>query len=138
MKRNLSAYGPVLLRVAMSLVFLWFSTNQFMHPASWVGVVPGWASGLFGSATTVVFLNAWFEIVAGILLIVGFHTRVVALLLALHLVSIAGGFGLSAIGVRDWGLCLATLAIFFNGYDMWCVDKRFRSDFASINEQPNL
>ena len=138
MNHKLSAYGPVLLRIGMSLVFLWFGTNQFLHTAMWTGVVPAWAAGLFGSASTVVILNAWFEVVAGILLLVGFHTRVVALLLGLHLISIAGGFGLSAIGVRDWGLCLATLAIFFNGYDMWCVDKKFGGDFAAIDQQPGM
>lgn len=138
MKRNLSSYGPVLLRIGMSLVFLWFGTNQFMQTSSWTGIVPEWAGGVFGSATTVVLLNAWFEVVAGILLLVGFHTRIIALLLGLHLIGIASGFGLSAIGVRDWGLCLATLSIFFNGYDMWCVDRKFGSDFASIGEQPRV
>ena len=138
MTKNLSAYGPVLLRIAMSLVFLWFGANQFLHTPMWTGVVPDWVASLTGSATMVVCLNAWFEIVAGLLLLVGFHTRIVALLLGLHLIGIAGGFGLSAIGVRDWGLCLATLSVFFNGYDMWCVDRRFGSDFAAIDQRPQI
>lgn len=137
MTHRLSSYGPVLLRVAMSLVFLWFGTNQLIHTASWTGVVPSFVAGIFGSASTVVLLNGWFEIVAGLMLIVGFHTRIVSLLLGLHLIGIAGGFGLSAIGVRDWGLCLATLSIFFNGPDMWCVDLKLgRRDFAAIDPQP--
>jgi uncharacterized membrane protein YphA (DoxX/SURF4 family) len=136
--KNISSYGPVLLRVAMSLVFLWFSTNQFMHPSVWVGVVPVWAASLVGGTQTVVFLNAWFELIAGLMLLIGFHTRIVALLLGLHLIGIAGGFGLSAIGVRDWGLCLATLSIFFNGVDMWCFDRRFHRDFEAIDPRGNV
>lgn len=129
---KISSYGPILVRVAMSLVFLWFGANQLMHAASWTSVVPGWAAAAFGGASTVVLLNGWFEIVAGLMLLAGFHTRVIALLLGLHLIGIAGGFGLSALGVRDWGLCLATLSIFFTGPDIWCIDRKLSRDFAPI------
>jgi hypothetical protein len=43
----------------------------------------------------------------------GIWTRWAALLLALHLAVITFDIGLSAIGVRDFGLTVATLALVF-------------------------
>jgi uncharacterized membrane protein YphA (DoxX/SURF4 family) len=125
MKDNISKYGPLVLRIGLALVFLWFGADQLAHTAMWVGVVPKWATGIFGNASTVIYLNAWFEIVSSILLVIGFQTRWVALLLALHLADIASGFGLSSTGVRDWGLAIATLSVSLSGYDVWCLDRKF-------------
>jgi uncharacterized membrane protein YphA (DoxX/SURF4 family) len=121
-----SRYAPVIVRIGMSLVFLWFGTNQLMHPTMWAGVVPAWVSAMTpGGASTVVHINGWFEIVAGLCLVVGFQVRLVALLLGLHLLGIASSFGVnSPIGVRDFGLTIATLSIFFAGADVWSVDKK--------------
>ncbi|MCX6716106.1 MAG: DoxX family protein [Candidatus Taylorbacteria bacterium] len=132
---RLKSYAPVLVRVALSLVFLWFGYNQLAHPDMWIKIVPAWAGGIFGSAAIVVTINGWFEIVAGLLLIAGIQVRIVSLLLGLHLISIASGFGLSAIGIRDWGLCLATFSIFLNGPDIWSLDSTLKN---KVEEIPKL
>ncbi len=122
---RLSSYAPVVVRIGISLVLLWFGTNQFMHPEMWIRVVPAWASGLFGGALAVVHINAWFETIMALLLIVGLQVRIVGLIAALHILSIASTFGLSAVGVRDFGLTFAALSVFFAGGDVWSLDYKF-------------
>ena len=39
----------------------------------------------------------------------------------LHLLVIASDLGISPIGVRDFGLAFATLALALQGEDKWCV-----------------
>ena len=124
---NLKKYAPVIVRIGISLVFLWFGANQLLYPANWIGWVPTFVSAIV-SAGKVVFLNGIFEVIFGLLLLFGIYTRLVSLLLALHLLSIALPVGINEIGVRDFGLFMATLSIFFNGADFLCLDKKFRKN----------
>lgn len=121
-----------MLRVGLALVFIWFAINQIGHVGNWIGVVPAWAKILFGSGTAVVYLNAWFEICCAVLLLVGLQTRWIGLILCLHLIQIASGFGLSATGVRDFGLAFAALALFLNGAGAWSLDKKLDRSAVQI------
>lgn len=122
MTHKLSPFAPVILRLATSLVFLWFGANQLMNPSQWTSFVPSWAN--FISANLLVSLNGFMEVVLGFTLLLGFQVRSVALILGLHLLVIAGSVGWNAIGVRDFGLSLATLSIVFDGPDMWSIDTK--------------
>ncbi len=121
----LSKYGPVLLRVGLFLVLLWFGFNQLLHPEMWTRLVPVWAASIFGDASTTVHVNGYFEIVMAILLVLGVQVRVVGFMLGLHLIGIASSFGLSSTGVRDWGLCIAAFSIFLNGPDFLSLDQKW-------------
>ena len=119
---NLEKLAPFVLRLALSGVYLWFGVSQLVSSKMWVGMVPPWASGLFGfSSTNIVQMNGAFEVVAGTLLALGFLVRPVAALLSVHLLVIAADLGLNAIGVRDFGLGFATLAIALSGQDDYSV-----------------
>lgn len=118
--------APIVLRIGLSLVFLWFSYSQLTNPEMWTRLVPEYAVSLSGmTATTLVYANGIFELVFGLLLLAGLFVRVAALLLALHLVGIINSLGYGSMGVRDFGLCLATFAVFFFGNDKWCLGTRF-------------
>ena len=133
---KIKPYGLVVARLGMGVVFLCFSYYQFSNPLMWTSFVPHAVSAVFGgNAYLLVVLNAWFELVAGIALIVGIQTRTVALLLSLHLFGIAGSIGISPLGVRDIGLAIATFAIFLNGPDIWSLDSR---SFARRSSVSNL
>lgn len=119
---ELQKYGPVVLRISISLVFLWFSISQFMAPDEWIGYLPDFLAST-SQPLFFIYANATVELVLGILLIIGFFTRVVALLLSIHLLSITIALGYNAIAVRDLGLTLATFSIFLNGPDAWCLKK---------------
>jgi uncharacterized membrane protein YphA (DoxX/SURF4 family) len=122
-KMQLQSYAPIVVRYGMSIVILWFALQQFLHPATWVAYVPdGAVSITHMSAMTLVYLNALFEATFGTLLLLGWYTRIVALLLALHLFDIMWIVGYGEIGVRDFGLAIATFSVFLSGHDRFCLD----------------
>jgi uncharacterized membrane protein YphA (DoxX/SURF4 family) len=121
-------YAPLILRIGLALVFLWFGVNQIIDPISWVGYIPSFITTLTGmTAGSIVFYNALFEIIAGTMLLLGLFTRVVALVLFLHLLDIAFTVGLDSIGIRDLGLAVATFVIFLNGMDWLTLDQYIRN-----------
>ena len=127
-KKPLAEYAPLVLRLGMAGVFAWFGASQLMGTHQWTSMVPEWAMGMSGlSASTIVRLNGGFEILATLPLVVGVWTRWVALVLFVHLLVIASDIGMTPIGVRDLGLCVATLAIALYGDDQWCLTYRKQS-----------
>jgi uncharacterized membrane protein YphA (DoxX/SURF4 family) len=119
---KLKTFAPIFLRISMSLVILWFGVEQIIDAPSWLGFLPSWTTALPLSQITLVHVNGIFEIVFGTFLLLGFYTRIVALLLALHLFDIAYIVGYDAIGIRDLGLALSTTAIFLYGADTFSFD----------------
>lgn len=121
---KLKPFAPIVLRIGISLVFLWFAFDQFLNPMSYVGFIPQSILDLSPvSANVIVHLNALFEIIFGTALILGFYTRFAALLLALHLLDITYVVGFDGLGVRDFGLSIATLAVFMYGKDFFSLDR---------------
>ncbi len=104
--------GLLILRLGLAAVFLWFGFSQLLDGIHWVGLVPEWAVNLVHLPPAMIVLgNGLFEVVLGGLLAIGFWVRISALLLGLHLALITVDIGLSAIGVRDFGLVAATIAL---------------------------
>lgn len=121
---TMKLYAPTVLRYALSLVMLWFGTQQFLNTQEYVGYVPdSIVAMLHTSAITLVHLNGIAELVLGTLLVFGIWTRWVAFLLALHLLDIMFTIGYGQIAVRDFGLAMALMVIFMNGPDPLTLDK---------------
>ncbi len=104
-------YAPLVLRIAIASVVLWFGWQQLAHPTNWVRLLPPWTGALPVSALTLIAINGWFEIIFGLALLVGFYTRFVAVILALHIFDIAYTLGYGPVAVRDFGLAVAALSI---------------------------
>jgi uncharacterized membrane protein YphA (DoxX/SURF4 family) len=113
-------YAILILRVGLALVFLYFGVMQLINPAQWTRLLPGFTSSM--PQETLIMLNGVFEVIFGLLLLVGFMTRWVAALLAIHLASITVNLGYTAIGVRDFGLTLATIALALYNNTKYSVD----------------
>lgn len=126
MKKNnqrFRALAPAMLRYGLALVVLWFSLQQFLYPSEWVAYIPDSVLNFTGTqATTVVFLNAIFEAVFGLLLLFGKYTRIAAFLLALHLFDIMWILGYGEIGVRDFGLGVALMSVAAYGPDIFAIE----------------
>lgn len=132
--------GTILLRYAMSFVFLWFGYMQLAHTANWVLFLPAFVSKLPISAELFVQLNGTMEAVLGLALAVGFFTRLSALVLGLHLSAIALSVGTdvdAAIGVRDAGLAAATLAIALNRVDELTLDAKLKTKKGAMPAAPS-
>ena len=120
-----SRFAPVALRFGLSAVYLWFGISQITDADSWTVWVPNWAVSISGmNQTTIVLMNGWLETIAGILLAAGFLTRWVALILTVHMFVLVFEIGLNDIGVRDFGLAMATLSLFLFGKDDYSLDSR--------------
>ncbi len=120
---KMKTFAPATLRTGLSLVFLWFGTQQLLYTSMWVKLIPQSLIDMTGfTAETFVRFNGSFEVVFGICLLLGLFTRVVSLLLALHMLHITFVVGYNAIGVRDFGLAISTVALFLLGPHGWSVD----------------
>jgi uncharacterized membrane protein YphA (DoxX/SURF4 family) len=121
---NYKKYSPVILRLGLAMVFIWFGTNQLLNQAMWIGLIPKSLVSATGiSAATFVILNGIFEIVMAVLLACGIKIRIVAILLCLHLLTIIGDLGINAIGARDIGLFFAMLSVAAHGADEYSYDR---------------
>jgi uncharacterized membrane protein YphA (DoxX/SURF4 family) len=121
----LETYSPAVLRIGMAAVILWFGLAQLLNASSWTVYVPDSIVTMTSlSAVTLVYFNAIFELVFGVLLLFGWQTRFVAFFLAAHLFDIMYVVGYGEIGVRDFGLAVATLAVFMNGADVLCLKQK--------------
>ena len=123
MKKHYPHVAKPLLRIALSLVFLYFGFSQIISPDNWAGFVPNFLNGSIFSANNWVVFNGMLEITLGIFLLIGIYVRFASLILSVHLFFIAISIGFSPLGIRDFGLALATLAVFFNGTDVFCIES---------------
>jgi uncharacterized membrane protein YphA (DoxX/SURF4 family) len=109
---NTQNFGITLLRIALAFVFLWFGFSQISDAALWTSFVPPWTSAI-ASAGTMVYLNGIFEVITGSLLALG-----------IHLIVISASLGFTAIGVRDFGLGFATIALALIGTDRFALSYK--------------
>lgn len=116
--------GLRVLRYGLVLVFLYFGISQLLAPGDWTGWLPVWTESLPLAPETLILMNGTFETVLALALLAGFWTRLAATLLGLHLAAITLEIGLTEIGVRDFGLTVATLALALLGPDRWTIDAR--------------
>ncbi len=110
-RQKINSAAMPMLRYGLGFVFLWFGFSQIQNPDQWVSYLPDWAQSLSMLPQQFVTINGLFEIIAGVMLMLGIYTNLVALLLSLHLFGITFSIGLNNIGIRDFGLAVATLAI---------------------------
>lgn len=123
MLQNKKQIPQLVLRISMSLVFLYFGFAQISDPDSWTGFVPGFLTNTIITANNIVIFNGILELTLGIFLLIGLYIRFSSMILALHLFFIALSIGFNPLGIRDFGLAMASFAIFLNGPDYYSVDK---------------
>ena len=117
---NYKQYAPLIMRLGLSFVFLWFGISQLINPDYFLGYVPDFLT----LPNLLVTLNGIGETILGTLLLIGLFTRIVSFLLAIHLITIILSLGYNDIAIRDAGLLLVTIAQFIGGADKWCLDSR--------------
>ncbi len=110
----------------MSLVFLYFGFQQVYAPDNWTGFVPDFLAGTIMTSNNWVVLNGVVELSLGIFLLIGLYSKFSSLILSLHLFGIVFSIGLTPLGVRDFGLAFATLVVFLNGADEFCLDWKLK------------
>lgn len=124
---KIKPYSPILVRYGIGLVFLLMGLDQLIHSDYWTSYFPTNLPFNIPVASAV-FYNGIFDTAIGVLLIIGFLTRVISIVASLHLISIIYYLGYNDISIRDIGLLLATLSIFFYGSDSLTIDKKIWKD----------
>ncbi|MEK7459377.1 MAG: DoxX family membrane protein [Patescibacteria group bacterium] len=120
----------IIVRYAAVALFLWFGIAQLTAPENWVGFLPEWTGYFPMPASMIVQLNGLTEVVLALALGIGVFTRVVAVLLGIHLLGIAITAG-GAIGVRDAVLAVMTTSLAFAAPDRLTLDAKNRIAPAS-------
>ncbi len=116
--------APILLRTGIAVVFLIFGIDKFFHVDSWLAYVPAWAGAFIPvDLTLFMYIQGVIEALLGFLLLIGFWSRTVSFLCALHLAGIMVALGYNEITVRDFGLLMATLALSLREQGKWSVDS---------------
>ncbi|MCH7568043.1 MAG: DoxX family protein [Nanoarchaeota archaeon] len=124
--KNYKEYAPILLRITISLVVIWFGINNIFSRELFLGYLPQYAYNLPIQPLTIILITGIFETIFGLLLIIGLFTRVASFLITIHILGIAFSLGYNDVAIRDFGLALATLAIFLHGKDKWCLDNKLK------------
>ncbi len=118
-------FNPLLIvRVGFAVVFLWFGIDKFFHPDFWLSFVPPFVlSALPFSQSAFIYLQGAVEAVLGLLLLVGFLTRIAALLSAIMLAAIIVALSFTAVPVRDIALLSIAVALAFAKSHSLSVDS---------------
>ena len=118
-------YSIVIIRISLALVLLWFGIDEIVNPENWFGYIPpGITSIIPFDIESFILLNGIFEIIIGVLLLIGYYTRIVAFIAALHLLSITIAVGYNEIGIRDFGLTLMAVSLIFSGAGVFSLDNK--------------
>lgn len=106
---------PVVARLILGLVLLWFGYHEATDPALWTGYVPI-VSGASALAKVLVSAHACILLVLAVALLIGTLPRtaaaVAALLLAEIVIALAVTGGLSDLVARDLGVLGLALTVF--------------------------
>lgn len=136
-------YAPIVIRIGISFVFLWFGISQLISPEYFLGYTPQWISShsletvhehpfqfmhyiATPSINATIMANGIFETLLGLFLLLGIFTRIASLLLAVHLFFITLSLGYNDIAIRDFGLSIAAFSIFLYGHDKWSLDNKIK------------
>ena len=122
---NLKPYAPKAVRYAVGLTFFLIGLDQLLKPSLWASYFPQ-ALPFSIEVAQAVLLNGLFDILIGVLLLVGFLTRIASAFATIHLAGVIFVLGYNDIAIRDIGILIAALAVFFHGPDNWCLDSRLR------------
>lgn len=133
-----SAYALPFLRVGLALVFLYFGFQQVYSPDAWTGLVPSYLTSVVLTSANLVVFSGIMELTLGLFLLLGLYTRFASLILGVHLAGITFAMGFTPIGVRDFGLTIATLVLFLVGphapsIDTWIARKREKDSSKKSN-----
>ena len=118
-------YSIPIIRIGLALVLLWFGIDEIINPENWFGYIPSWLTSILPlDIGTFIIMNGIFEIIVGFLLLIGLHTRIIAFIAALHLLSITIAVGYNDIAVRDFGLTLMAVSLIFSGAGIFSLDNK--------------
>lgn len=110
MKYGRYGWSHLFVSWGLGIVFLWIGLNIFVHPDAWIGFVPQNPPGGISREVALKVFGV-IDTTLGVLLIMRWWQKLVAIVAAIHLLGILVTNGLDAVVIRDVGLLGAALAL---------------------------
>ncbi len=104
-------YAPIVLRLGLAFVFLWFGINQLLSPNDFMGYLPEFLLNL-SFASTLVLINGVVDLLEGIFFAWGKYVKLTAAVAFVHLLVITISVGYNDIAIRDVGLLCSIAALY--------------------------
>jgi uncharacterized membrane protein YphA (DoxX/SURF4 family) len=127
-------YSRLILRIGLGLVFLYFGLSQIINPERWIDLLPEFINNLGFYINDIlkaklILLNGVFDLLIGLSLILGIFVKITSVLAFLHLISISlFSLGFNPSGIRDFGLAISVLSLFFTDDDKFSLDYKIGKD----------
>ena len=125
---NAEGLRHIIMRVALSSVFIIFGVWEIINPQYWQGFVPAFVQSFISSLHPIVMLHGAVLLIAGLMILAGFYTRIgsaIAFLVLLEIsVSLLFESGFSDLFVRDLALLLLSAAVFFDKARYLSLNKK--------------
>ncbi len=118
-------YAPIFARFGVGIVFFLFGISQLIYPKAWISWIPSYVTQLI-DPIIFIYINGSFDLIIGLLLLIGFLTRISAFLGIMHLIGVIYNIGFNDISIRDFGLLLVLVSVLLNGPDKFCFDNKFK------------
>lgn len=103
---------PFILRLGVGFVLVYAGINALLEPAAWLGFIPHWV-GAIVAPTIFLLIFSVFELILGFAIFFGRFLTTSSMLAFWVLIFILIFYGVNDITFRDFGLALASLALFF-------------------------
>ena len=120
------SWSTLILRLGIGIVFLFFGVDKFIHPEVWINWVSPRLLYYFPFPQEVfIYLDGGLEAIIGVMLILGFYTRIFALIASLLIVGILATVGITDVTLRDVAILAGALSLVLTGSDKLSVDNKF-------------
>lgn len=113
-----------ILRIGLAITFLWIGVFILKRPEAWAGYLQPWALNLLPLPIEQAMMGtAFLDIAIGVLLLFGSFVWFVALVGAIHVITVLAVSGITDITVRDVGILAATMALVVDSLPKTLSDK---------------
>lgn len=89
---------------------------MFSDPQSWLGFVPHWIANIL-DPKIFLYLHSGFELILGVLFLIGIFPKIISLLTFFDIFAILIFYGVDDVTFRDFGLMMASLALFLISFN---------------------
>ena len=117
----------LLIRMALSVVFIIFGLWEIINPQYWQGFVPGFVRSMVSNLHPLVQIHGAVLLIVGLMILLGFYMRIASIIAGLMLLEITVSLilesGFSDLFVRDLALLILAVALYFDSTRHLSINK---------------
>ncbi len=109
--KKLQLNAPFLIAFGLGLTFIYAGVDALANPVNWIGYVPQWSTFIM-PREYLLATHAIIELFLGVMLMARLYPHITSLIVACDLAIILLVSGVDTVTFRDFGLLMATIALF--------------------------